>query len=639
MSMIHTINTKLQVTAVAASISLALGAALTLPAQASGNASATTATPIKHVVIIFQENVSFDHYFATYPYAANLANEPTFTMSPLSPSVNGLGILVNGQPVGPLLTNNPNASNPANGSDAINPFRLSHSQASTCDQDHNYGDEQRAFDGGLMDAFPSTVGTSTCAGSTTYSWGKGKGIVVGYYDGNTVTALWNYAQNFAMSDNSYSTTFGPSTPGALNLVAGNTYPATPSASSPAVVAINGGTGTLTGDLQPTGDICSVAAITTKMGGKNIGDLLNAKGVSWGAFMGGFDLTVTNADGSTGCKRQSPASAANGGPKLDYIPHHAWFQYYASTANLSHARPTVPPSQYGTSADTVTNHQYDIHDFFDALNANNLPAVSFLKAPGFQDGHAAYSDPLLEQQFLVKTINAIQQSSFWGDTAVIIAYDDSDGWYDHQMAPIVNSSAVSDSNNVANTDQLNGAGKCGNGTPLKDANGNVIQGRCGYGPRQPLLVVSPYAKKNYVDHTLTDQTSILRFIEDNWNTGRIGGGSFDALAGTLSNLFDFTSYRGAGPLLLLDPNTGNPASQISCFLDWGQAAYSNLFASSSAVSTQFVTPYSYRYYGGTNSYLGVSGTDTHVYYEGPNGVIQDMGAFYSSTGWLTTSGCQ
>ena len=58
---------------------------------------------------------------------------------------------------------------------------------------------------------------------------------MGYFDGNTVTALWNYAQNFAMNDNSYGTTFGPSTPGLLNLVAGNTFPATPSASSSKVV--------------------------------------------------------------------------------------------------------------------------------------------------------------------------------------------------------------------------------------------------------------------------------------------------------------------------------------------------------------------------------------------------------------------
>jgi phospholipase C len=516
------------------------------------NQDVETATPIEHVVVIFQENVSFDHYFATYPKAKNPADEPFFQADDDTPTVNGLA--------GVLLSNNPNANNPTNNPNAINPFRFDRSQASTCDQDHNYGHEQMAFDEGLMDLFPASVGTgegSFCAAE--FAYGKDKGLVMGYFDGNTVTAMWNYAQNFAMSDNSYGTTFGPSTPGLLNLVAGNTYPATTSASSPKLVGVSSGVGTLVGDLDPTGDICS-GTPTVKMGGQNIGDLLNAKGVSWGSFMGGFDLTITNqSPGSgTGCARMSPATPANGGPTADYIPHHAFFQYWASTSNPNHARPTVPPSQYGTAADTGANHEYDIHDFFDALKADNLPAVSFLKAPANMDGHAGYSDPLLEQQFLVTTINAIQKSKFWRSTAIIISYDDSDGWYDHQMSPIVNPSAIA-SADTKNSDQLNGPGKCGNGSStLKNAAGSPIEGRCGYGPRLPLLVISPYARTNFVDNTLTDQSSILRFIEDNWGTGRIAGGSFDAIAGTLNNMFDFDDHHH-GPFrgLLLDPSTGQP----------------------------------------------------------------------------------
>ena len=520
-------------------------------AEAKGN-NLSTRTPIQHVVVIFQENVSFDHYFATYPFAANTDGSP-FKPTADTPAVNGLGILIHGEPDGSLLTNNPNAGNPGNGANASNPFRLGHSQASTCDQDHNYGDEQAAFDQGLMDSFPLSVGvgqSSFC--NSAFSYGAGKGLVMGYFDGNTVTALWNYAQHFAMSDNSFGTTFGPSTPGLLNLVAGNTYPATPNGSSPKVVNINAkGQGTLVGDLDPTGDTCSVG-VTIQMGGKSLGDLLNEKGISWGSFMGGFDLTVKNPDGSTGCTRQSPASPSNNGPTKDYIPHHAFFQYWASTANPNHTRPTVPPSLYGTSSDKA-NHEYDIHDFFDALRADNLPAVSFLKASANMDGHAGYSDPLLEQQFIVNTINEIGQSPFWNSTAIIISYDDSDGWYDHQMGPIVNSSAVLNTSSPQNSDNLNGAGKCGNGTPLKDDSGNVIQGRCGYGPRLPLMVISPYAKENFVDHTLTDQSSILRFIEDNWDTDVIGGGSYDALAGGLDNMFDFNNHQGRQ--LFLDPTTG------------------------------------------------------------------------------------
>ena len=525
-------------------------------------AAGTPASPIEHLVVIFQENVSFDHYFGTYPTALNPPGEPSFLAAPATPSVNGLGTLIDGEPDGVLLTDNPNARNPANAPTAINPFRLDRSQAPTCDQDHSYGDEQKAFDQGLMDLFPGSVGAGSCGGGA-FAYGKGKGLVMGYFDGNTVTALWNYAQNFAMSDNSYGTTFGPSTPGLLNLVAGNTYPATPSAPSTKVVPINAGPGTLVGDLDPAGDVCS-AGTTVQLGGPNIGDLLNAKGISWGAFMGGFDLSATNANGTTGCGRSSLASASNAAPGTppnlnttkDYIPHHAFLQYYASTANPQHLRPSSV-AVIGTANDRA-NHEYDLHDFFDALAAGNLPAVSFVKAIAAQDGHAGYSDPLLEQSFLVNTVNAVMQSPFWKSTAIVILYDDSDGWYDHQMSPIVNPSAVLQAASSGNSDQLNAPGVCGHGTPLANASAQPIDGRCGYGPRQPLLVISPFAKANFVDHTVTDQSSVLRFIEDNWGTGRIGGGSFDQIAGSLANMFDFDGGHAFGERrLILDPSTGQP----------------------------------------------------------------------------------
>ena len=513
----------------------ALSLPLHMNVQAASN-NATT-TPIEHVVVIFQENVSFDHYFATYPNAKNLAGEPAFQPKPGTPSVNGLS--------GSLLTNNPNANNPANGTNAINPFRLDRSQASTCDQGHSYGPEQQAFDQGLMDMFPASTGSASCLPA--FSYGKNKGLVMGYFDGNTVTALWNYAQNFAMNDNSYGTVFGPSTPGLLSLVAGNTYPAMPSAPTTKVVPLNAGPGALVGDLDPTGDVCS-GGTTVRLGGQNIGDLLNQEGVTWGAFMGGFDPTITNPNNTTGCKRSSPASPSNGGPTADYIPHHAFFQYYQSTANPAHTRPSSI-AEIGNAG--PANHQYDIHDFFDAINAGNLPAVSFLKAIAAQDGHAGYSDPLMEQSFLVQTINTIMRSQFWKTTAIMILYDDSDGWYDHQMPPIINPSDVLQAASASNSDQLNGPGVCGHGAPI-----GGIEGRCGYSPRQPLMVISPFAKTNFVDHTLTDQSSVLRFIEDNWNTGQIGGGSFDQIAGSLLNMFDFQkSNEGNGPRLLLDPNTG------------------------------------------------------------------------------------
>jgi len=84
-----------------------------------------------------------------------------------------------------------------------------------------------------------------------------------------------------------------------------------------------------------------------------------------------------------------------------------------------------------------------------------------------------------------------------------------------------------------------------------------QGRCGYGPRIPMLVISPWAKQNFVDHTVTDQSSIIHFIEDNWLNGtRIGSGSFDAIANSIDNMLQFT--RENKRTLILDPTSGQPA---------------------------------------------------------------------------------
>ena len=542
-----------------------------------------TATPIKHLVVIFQENVSFDHYFGSYPIALNHPGETPFAASETTPkSINNLltpldvnnsfapleGVdLMGKNPNGPL-----GSGAAINGSDASNPFRLSPAQARTSSQDHEDLAEQLADDNGKMDAFPSSTGNGDAPK------GFGKSVVMGHYDGDTVTALWNYAQHFAMNDNSWTTTFGPSTPGALNLISGQTN------GVDAMLNVADGSGalfhpkyevqdgngnyTIVGDADPLLDLCSNPTIDqVTMHGPNIGDLLDARDISWGSFMGGFDLTIANPNGTSGCERSSATRApgASQSATLDYIPHHAWFQYYASTRNIAHARPKSTAA-IGHTRDPLTgaidpaNHAYDIHDFFDALDAGVFPAVSFLKAPAYQDGHPGYSNPIDEQIFIVNAINALQKHPEWANTAVIIAYDDSDGWYDHQMPPIVNPSFTT-------ADALNGSGVCQRGlqqgvavatVPLDGAFGRPAQGRCGYGTRVPLLLISRFAKVNLVDHTLTDQTSVLRFIEDNWLSGQRvqPGGSFDTIAGSLNNMFDFDKReKDKARELFLDPATG------------------------------------------------------------------------------------
>ncbi|NRD77803.1 alkaline phosphatase family protein [Bacillus sp. BRMEA1] len=484
----------------AAALGTMLSVSSGVHAQVKDQKKSETSTPIKHVVVIFGENVSFDHYFGTYPYALNVKGEPKFFAKANTPEVNNLLTPQDYNGTQPnisktnLITNNPNSANTV---------RLDRSQAMTADMDHSYHDEMAAVDGGKMDKFVETVGE-----------GDNPKVVMDYYDGNTVTALWNYAQNFAMSDNSYGTVFGPSTPGALNLISGETHNATLYDKNGKPVSGNilneFENGTITGDPNPHLDKASTG-VTAQMddNNKNVGDLLNAKGITWGWFQGGF-ADPTHKSTNIG-----------GAQVTDYSPHHQPFEYYKSTANPDHLPPSSPNMIGKTDQ---ANHQYDMKDFWAAVDNGNMPSVSYLKAPMYQDGHAGYSDPLDEQQFIVNTINHLEKTPEWKDTAVMIAYDDSDGWYDHALAP---------------------------------SNGQSVEsGKAGYGPRLPLLVISPYAKSNYVDHTLTDQSSILKFIEDNWNLGRIGGDSFDVKAGSLNNMFDFKKGLSTKKLFL-DEKTGKP----------------------------------------------------------------------------------
>jgi phospholipase C len=529
---------------------------VTTPATAVAVAPSTA---IKHVVVIYGENVSFDHYFGTYPNAANTGGT-TFTAAAGTTTPNNYI----SNPA--LLTANPNLAS-SNGNSASNPFRLTPQQAATADQDHNYNPEQVAFDNGKMDMFPLSVGTADTAALATQTGSSSNAsttaLTMGYYDGNTVSALWNYAQHYAMNDHSFGGTFGPSTPGALELAAGQTNGVTytvPYANIASGVIPDGqGSYTDINDEDPAGDVCSSATANFSMTGKNVGDLMTSAGVTWGFFEGGFNLSTTNANGTTNCARTTAAVNIPGNPlKADYIPHHQPFQYWPSTANPNHLRPTAGVA-IGANDAAGANHEYDTADFNAALTAATptMASVSFLKAPGFQDAHAGYSDPLDEQTFIVNEINLIQNSPFWQNTAIIIAYDDSDGWYDH-LTDIVNGSTSSSDAAICNSTV---AGSTAPAATFAgpNSNGNPVLGRCGKGPRLPLLVISPYAKKNYVDSTLTEQASITRFIEDIFlSSQRIGTGSFDSSAGSLMNMFNFTQTNGVAPnpnVVLLNPTTG------------------------------------------------------------------------------------
>jgi phospholipase C len=492
-----------------------------------------TATPIKHLVVIFNENNSFDHYFATYPYAQPNLDGSVYFSGPKddTPFVNGL--------TPTLLTNNPNLL-----TGGSNPFRLDRSEAATCNNSNSYTLEQEAFDSGLLDKYALTSPTTPC-GSGFFLPPPGQFLSMGYYDGNTVTTFWNYAQNYAMSDNFFDTEFGVTLEGHLNLLSGQTHGAVVKAGTakPNQLA----NGTVIANMQPYYDDCAVGQTPNiVMTGKNVGDLMNAASLSWAWFYGDFAPVSTNGGMAT-CTSI-------------YNSHYAPFDYYLSTSNPHH----IPPASLAAigrdtcSNQMCANHTYDLSYFYQALAAGNLPSVTFLKFSERDTGHPFDSTPLAEQTAVVNAVNAIEQSPFWHDTAIVITYDDSDGWYDHVAGPIVNQSA-DPANDAIKGDPAAGTGSCGTGTLRSGA----YNDRCGFGVRLPFLLISPYAKRNYVDHSLNDITSVLRFIERNWELGTIGDPqSFDVVAsGTIMGMFGFDRDH-ENRELILDPNTGQVLNEFS-----------------------------------------------------------------------------
>lgn len=427
-------------------IKLTPGALLAAVAPAAPAAPAAK-TSIKHLVVIFQENHSFDGYFATYPKALNPPGQPAFRVRPGTHSVNGL--------TPTLIERNPNAAKP---------FRIDRLQSYTCDQDHEYSSELKARNGGLMDQFvrfdaqPPFNDRQFCAKTPAGQWYT----VMGYFDGNTVTAYWTYAQYFAMSDNHFATMAGQSTRGALNLTSGDSYgvlcaPPTsvygavpecggPVSSTARPAKTNGVIGTFTDDTDPYWDVRSQGP-TAALTGRNIGDLLTTAGVTWGWFQGGFELDASGKCSSSTRWRRSIA------------------QRESTRARTSSPSPTTCRI---TTRSSISPRP---------------PTRKTCRRPRWR-------------------------------------------WW---ARPTRRSTCTTPS---------------GSGKPRARA----------IRPRLPLLVISPYAKENYVSAALTDQTSILRFIEVNWLDGeRISDISFDRIAGMLDDLFDFT--RPVVRRVFLNPATG------------------------------------------------------------------------------------
>ncbi|MCA1646210.1 MAG: acid phosphatase [Chloroflexi bacterium] len=438
---------------------LALGNSTLLQAQPSG------LQKINHIVVIYQENWSFDGLYPHFP-GANGIDQAGATVQQVEKD--GKPYTTLPQPLNttfsPVV---PDARFPADL--PVAPFDASSYVAAnqlTGDALHRYYQEQYQIDGGKMDKF--------------VAWSDAAGLVMSYYDATNMPE-GKLAQQFTMLDNLFHGAFGGSFLNHQFLICAcaPTWPDAPAS----IVAQVDSNGFMIKDGQVTPDGFAIntsytlnsphpATVTDRslllpaQTAPTIGDRLNDQSVSWAWYSGGWNNAVL------------------GHPDPLFQFHQQPFAYYAN---------------YGDGTQGRADHLKDEQDFYADVASGNLPAVTFIKALGPDNEHPGYATLLNGQQHVADLVSTIQNSPYWNDAAIIITYDEHGGRWDHVAPPVID--------------------------------------KWGPGLRVPTIVISPFARKGYVDHTQYDTTSILRLIENRWNLPPLA--ARDAATADLSNAFDFS----------------------------------------------------------------------------------------------------
>ncbi len=424
---------------------------------------------IHHVFVIYQENRSFDSYFGTFPGADNLATAEA--------RAHGF------------------RQWDAIGKEWITPFLLN--AADTQDADHSRDALLAKSDQGHMDKFvaweeKNLVGASGASPGYARQMGM---LTMAHEDCNTIPFLWMYAHRFALYDHIFQAMYGPSTPGNIDLIAGQTGQSQAARHPEEKFASTFATGEpVVNDPEPdfgpyafadqahgsiqldqkyatlmlslSGRDANKATVDTDDVTDDIGELsrLNKQAVSWGWYQEGFG----NGQGN-----DHPA----------YIPHHNAPQYFG----------------YIRQNPSLWSGEHDLLDFFEAMGKESLPdkSVVFVKGGmlnpfGWKpanplavnslgdDDHPGYSDSQLSESLVAKVVNTIARGPYWKDSAIIILWDDSEGFYDHVPPPQFE--------------------ECPDKHP------------CGDGPRVPLILISPYAKSGGIVENPGDHVSFAKFLD-------------------------------------------------------------------------------------------------------------------------------
>ncbi len=350
------------------------------------NIQAADQSAIKHIIVIFHENHTFDNYFGTYPGANGLTENISLPASKGS-------------------------------NQTVIPYHLSSNR--TNDLDHSRQAALSCYNNGSMNGFVYTEKSD---------------LTMGYYNGSDIPYYWDYASKFVLLDNYFTSVMGPSLPNHLYLIAGQS-----------------------GGIEENIDnYC--------FDGKLIMDELDSKGLSW---------TYYWEDGNSTASYSNPLPACS-----------------SLQSNQSRIKNLEPADQ-----------------FISDVKNDNLASMVWI-IPKENESEHPPDDIVAGEQYTVSLINAVMESQYWSSSAIILAWDDYGGWYDHVPPPQVDS--------------------------------------FGYGFRSPCLIISPYAKEGIIDHTLADHTSILKFIETLYGLSPLA--SRDSQANDLLEAFNF-SQSPRSPLVL------------------------------------------------------------------------------------------
>ena len=502
----------------------ALGAACATP-PAPGPGTTNDLSAIETVVVIYAENRSFDNMYGLFPGANGIPGRNPSAVGAYQPQrdFDGKllavlppawgGLTANGQPVTLTQAQSAGMPNAPFQIDAVNDGKGLNGSGVVVGQNiitrdlvHRYYSNMLQINGGLNDGFAA--------------WSDGGGLSMGYYDGSGMK-LWKLAQQYTLADNFYMGAFGGSFLNHQYLICAcaPTYPNADAADSPAkdsitqieldaqgrfkrfVPADNMPTTVLAGaprhkkdsTLTPKDASGMFHAINTMQPAyqpsyvpvaasgdaryadtskpttlppqtqPTIGDTLDAKGVSWAWYAGGWNTVLADTPEA---RKQIYSGSVN------FQPHHQPFNYYTAFDPATHA-----------AARNAHLRDFDSRFYADAA-AGQLPAVTFYKPQGALNQHAGYANLSDGDAHIAEVVARLQQSPQWKNMLIVITYDENGGFYDHAAVPTGD--------------------------------------RWGPGSRVPAIIISPFARKGFVDKTPYDTGSILRFITRRWALAPLPG---------------------------------------------------------------------------------------------------------------------